>query len=256
MRLSPAGPLVRALLATLLAACAAPMAAAQAVLPPGPARAAPEPAITVRGTCTEKLVPDRARLAAWVQRDAPTATAAARAAAEAYNRFEHDLRGLGLPGFVLDSNGVQTQRLTDSSSGRPRAAGFESTAGATIESSSLEGLAEAVRVAGQDGIDNVGAIQSFVSDAARDRAAADCLPRATADARAKAEALLRGLGAGLGGPVRVANLVISGGEGETAQPMGRMAPMLAAMPAPAVAAAPQPVSVGVDVTFRILPPPR
>lgn len=241
LSLAAASPAVFACAA--LAVLAAPAA--------GQERDAP-PTVTATGTCTAELVPDRASLAATVARTGPDVARVAAEATAAFNAFRRAVEGLGLPGAVLSSNGLQVSRNMDYSGPRPVSRGYAASASLRIESSDPARLAAVIPLAASARIDDVGEIVLSVSEAARDRAVLDCLPRASADARLKAEAMARGLGATLGPALRVGDYDTTG---ERPRPVFAPAPAPRAM---AVSAPPPDVSVGVQrvgvstaVTFRL-----
>lgn len=225
---------------------------ALAVLAAWPALAlAASPSITVRGTCAADAPPDRAQLSATVLRQAADPARAAAAATETYNKFRADVAGLKLPDLVLNSDGVQTARLTETDpQGHTRITGYQGSATLTVETSSVARLAEVMRAAAQDGVDEVSPIAVFVSPGLRDRLVDRCLPQAAADARRRAAALLQGLNL-TPGPV----LTVDGYEVQGAEPPGPgprpMAMMARAVPLPELSAGPARITVSTTVTFAL-----
>lgn len=234
----------RFLQATLLAAMTPVIAAAETQAP----------SITVQGSCSVRILPDRASVDASAERRGPDASRAIAEATAAYNKFRADVEKLNLPDVQLDSSGVQVGRLPEDDAAPARTPVFVASAGLSIETSKLAGLADVTRLAALDRIDAVSPLQSFVSDALRDRLVAECLPKAAADAKAKAAALLQGVDATLGA-VQSVNGIDTGGGGM--QPM-RMAlaaaPMRKAMvqPTAELSAGPQTITVTTTVTFLIV----
>lgn len=221
-------------------------------LGPLAALADPAPSITVQGSCSENVLPDRARIDVTAERRGPDASRAIAEATNAYNRFRADVEKLKLPDAVLDSSGVQAGRIGDDDNPKPGPVQFSATAGLSVETSSLEGLAQVMRIAAADRIDSIGPLENYLSDALHDRIVADCLPKATADARTKAQALLRGLNADLGAVQRIDGLDMGGG---VMRPMAAkaagMVRMAAAQPTADLSTARQTITVTVTVTFLI-----
>lgn len=210
--------------------------------------------ITVRGACSVAAAPDRGALTATIVRRAPDAAGAADAASRAYSAFRAAVTALKLPDAVLRSNGIQTAQLTETDQqGHDRVTGYQGTASLDIETSAIARLAEAMQAAAKAGVDEVAPMRVFLSPAAQDRLVADCLPKAAADARAKAVALLRGLDLGIGAVQRVDGYDVQGGE---MPPPGGPRPMamraMAAMaPPPDVSPGTTPITVSTTITFAI-----
>ncbi|MEJ0045540.1 MAG: SIMPL domain-containing protein [Rhodospirillales bacterium] len=215
------------------------------------ATAAEPPAVTVQGTCTASAQPDRARIFVGAETSGPDASRVAAAAITQYNRFRAEVEKLALPDAALTSTGVQTDRSTDERNGRLITTGYTARAGLTVETSSLPGLARVMQAAATDGMANIGSMDLFLSDALRRSLEQSCLPKATADARERAAALLAGVGASLGDV-----LSISSGEPTEPGPRPVFAPMAMAAraaPTPDLSAGPQTVTVTATVMFAIAP---
>jgi uncharacterized protein len=213
--------------------------------------AAEPPSITVQGSCTASAQPDRARIFVGAEATGPDAGRVAAAAITQYNRFRVTIEKLALPDAALTSTGVQTERGTDERNGRLVTTGYTARAGLTVETSSLPGLARAMQEAANDGMENIGSMELFLSDPLRRTLEQSCLPKATADARERAASLLSGVGASLGDV-----LAISSGDipmpGPPRPVFASMA-MARAAPAPDLSAGPQIVTVSASVTFAIAP---
>ena len=219
----------------------------------GAARAAevpPLPSVTVQGSCTASAPPDRARVFVSAEATGQDAGRTAAAAITQYNRFRAAVDKLALPDQALSSTGVQTERSTDTRGGKLVTTGYTARAGLTVETSSLAGLARVMQEAASEGMADIGTMELFLSDPLHRSLEQSCLPKATADARTRAAALLSGLGASLG-PV----LSVNEGDQESPGPRPvfapRMAMMATAAPAPDLSAGPQSVTVSATVTFAI-----
>ena len=208
--------------------------------------------VTATGTCTAELAPDRAGLSVTVTRTGPDVARVAAEATSAFNAFRRGVEGLDLPGAVLAGDGLQVSRNMDLSGPRPVFRGYAASASLRVESSDPARLAAVVPLAAGARIDDVGEIVLSVSEAARERAVLDCLPRAGADARAKAEAMARGLGLPLGPALRIADYRV-GGDGPRPFPMPAPAPraMVAAAPPPDVSVGVRRMEVSTAVTFLL-----
>lgn len=238
-------PMLRAALVAALAS------AAQA----GPAAAQPgldgTPHVTATGTCLAELVPDRAALSVAVTRRGPDAARVSADATAVFNALRRDVDALRLPGAVLEGNGLSLRRNVDGSGQRPVFRGYIASAGLHVESSDPARLAEVIPLAARAGIDDVGEIALSVSEARRRAAELDCLPRASADARARAEALAEGLGVALGPVLRIGESRRDG----SAHPVDAARRMQLAAPAPPpdVPLGVQRLEVTTTVTFSLGP---
>jgi uncharacterized protein len=212
----------------------------------------PSPSVSVQGICTVSATPDRARVFVGAEVTGPDAAKAASGAISQYNRFRADVEKLALPDAALTSTGVQTDRSTDERNGKLITTGYTARAGLTVETSSLPGIARVMQDAATDGMASVGGMELYLSDGLRRTLEQSCLPKATADAKERAAALLAGLGVSLGD-------VLSVGSGDMEQPMPK--PMFAAAPMamarsapmPELSAGPQTITVTANVTFAIAP---
>ena len=224
-------------------------------LSPLGALADPAPSITVQGSCSQTVLPDRARIEATAERRGSDASRAIAEATTTYNRFRADVEKLKLPDVVMDSSGVQVGRVgEDDGNAKPGPVQFSATAGLSVETSSLEGLAQVMHIAALDRIDNLGAMENYLSDALHDRIVAECLPKAAADARTKAQALLRGLNADLGAVQRIDGLDTGGGVMRPMAPKAAgMMRMAAVQPTADLSTARQTITVTTTVTFLIGP---
>jgi uncharacterized protein YggE len=213
------------------------------------AAAAEPPSISVQGSCTASAQPDRARIFVGAEATGPDASRVATAAITQYNHFRAEVEKLALPDAALTSTGVQTDRSTDDRNGHLVTTGYTARAGLTVETSSLPGLARVMQAAATDGMANIGSMELFLSDPLRQKLELSCLPKVTADARARAVALLSGIGASIGDVVSV-----NAGEPPSPGPRPMFAPMAmarVAAPEPDLSAGPQTISVTASVTFAI-----
>jgi uncharacterized protein YggE len=210
------------------------------------------PNIGVSGSCTASATPDRARLFAGAEATNADPGRATAAAIAQYNRFHADVEKLALPDASLTSSGVQTTRTTETRDGREVPTGYTSSAGLTVETSSIQGLARVMQLAATDGLANIGSMQLYLSDPLRQKLEQSCLPKATADARSRAAAMLSGLGATLGAVLSVTDS--DAPDGIMPRPMFAAARFARrAAPEPDLSAGVETVSVTVHVMFAIAP---
>lgn len=234
-------PSARAILAAAI--LCAPAAAAQA-------RPDDVPHVTATGTCVAEVVPDRASLTVTVTRQGLDAGRVSADATSAFNTFRRDVDALRLPDAVLSGSGLSFQRNLDTSGPRPVFRGYTASAGLQIESSDPARLAEVVPLATGSRIDDVGEIVLSVSDAGRRAAELGCLPRASADARARAAALVEGLGLALG-PALLIGDVRQGVRPPRPSPTLARASAAAPAPTPDVPVGVQRIEVTATVTFAL-----
>ncbi len=207
--------------------------------------------ITVRGVCSVTLAPDRARLTASVSRDAPDPARAAAEAADIARKYSAGLTAFSLPDGKITTAGITLDRITTDDSGKPIRPIFRARAAVTAETSDAPKLGQSMQMAAVDGMTDIGGLDSFLAQATRDRIVADCLPKAAADAKTRAAALLSGVGAVLGPVLRVDGYDIDG-DGPTPgpRPLMRMAAASNAPP-PEINLSTVTLSVSTNVTFAI-----
>lgn len=173
---------------------------------PALAQTAETPRVTATGTCVAETVPDRARLSVAVTRQGPDVAKVSADATAAFNAFRRAVDDLRLPDAVLAGSGLSVQRVVETGPNqRPVFRGYSASAGLQIESSDPARLAEVVPLAAGSRIDDVGEIELSVSDGQRRAAELGCLPKASADARARAAALAEGIGMALGPALMIAD---------------------------------------------------
>lgn len=232
-----------------------PLMALAALLLAAPALAqqAETPRVTATGTCVAEIVPDRARLSVAVTRQGPDVARVSADATTAFNAFRRAVDDLRLPDAVLAGSGLSVRRVVETPTGqRPVFRGYSASAGLQIESSDPARLAEVVPLAAGSRIDDVGEIELSVSDGQRRAAELGCLPKASADARARAAAMAEGLGMALGPALMIADpgLVRPPRPYAAAPAMMRMSAPAPAPP-PDVPVGVQRIEVSTTVTFAL-----
>jgi len=210
------------------------------------------PSISVRGTCAVTILPDRARFSATATDDAPDPAHASAKAVNAARRYRADIEKLALADAQITATGVSIQALTEDFNGKSRPAGFRAQANVSIETSDAPRLGEAMVLAAQDGMGITSDVDSFLAPATREKIISDCLPKASADAKNRAQSLLAGIGAGVGAVLRVDGYDVNG---ETPPPGPR--PMMmrfnAGATPPEVSLGTITLTVSTSVTFAIAP---
>ena len=234
---------LRAILAAAFLCAPAAPAAAQAKLDE-------RPHVTATGTCVADVVPDRAALTVTVTRQGLDAARVSADAVSAFNAFRRDVEALRLPDAVLAGSGLSLQRNLDASGPRPVFRGYVANAVLHVESSDPARLAEVVPLAAGSRIEDVGEISLMVSDAGRRAAELGCLPRASADARARAAALVEGLSLALG-PVLLVGDVRQGVRPPRLAPAAARAAAATPGQAPDVPLGVQRIEVTATVTFAL-----
>jgi uncharacterized protein len=210
--------------------------------------------VSVSGHCVRTVIPDRGALVLTVDVLEKELKNATRQAAQSYDRLKQSIEKLSLADLNLTTSEYSVREDRQWEKDRAVFKGFRARLGLRVVTSSIDKLGEVISIASREGVQDVGALQTFLSEEKRLKEQMECLKQAAENARAKAERLAGSLGAKVGEVLRVSE---QGAGGQVPLPRHEMmmamdgAPMAKSAPAPSVAAGTQTLELDVDVSFLL-----
>ncbi len=211
--------------------------------------------VSVSGHCIRTVTPDRGALVLTVDVLEKDLRSATRQASLTYDRLKQAIEKLGLSELNLTTSEYSVREERQWEKDRAVFKGFRARLGLRVVSSSIERLGEVMSIGSREGVQDVGALQTFLSEERRLKEQMECLKQAAENARAKAERLASALGARVGEAIRVSE---QGAGGPGPMPKHTMmmameagAPAARGMPAPEIAAGSQTLELDVDVSFGL-----
>jgi uncharacterized protein YggE len=212
-------------------------------------------AVNVQGQCFREVAADRGQVdltTVVLEKDIESAT---RIATEKYTNLKAQVEALRLQDLELKTAHYSVQERRDWVKDRQVSRGFEARMTLRVVSSQIARMGEVLQAAGREGVQDVGALQTYVSTARRESERTECLKQAVLDARGKAQGMLATLDAGVGRVLQVSE------EGAAPMPSFRTeamdVPMMAmakgmrGAPAPQVEGGKEEFRYSVSVSFEI-----
>lgn len=215
----------------------------------GSARAAVEGErkVTVSGECSREAIPDRGAIILVDEFKAADPKSAAAQATRAYEKLKEAVKRLDLADAELKTAEYSVQELREWEKDKTVSKGFRARMGLKVTTSDIPKLGDVIDVATREGVQDVGALTSYLSEEKLRKEKFGCLNEAALDARAKAQRLAETLDAHLDGVLEMS---------EESAPEAPVRPMMAVArtagaPAPQVDAGTQTIATSVKVTFRL-----
>ena len=215
---------------------------------------APPRSVSVSGHCVRTVTPDRGSIVLTVDVLEKELKSATRQAAQTYDRLKVAVEKLSLADLNLTTQEYSVREDRQWENNKTVFKGFRARLGLRVVTSSIDKLGEVIAIGSREGVQDVGALQTFLSEEKRLKEQMECLKQAAENARAKAERLASSLGAKVGEVLRVSE---QGAGGPAPMPRHEMmmamdaAPMAKSMPAPSIAAGSQTLELDVDVSFGL-----
>jgi len=228
------------------------VAAVMSVLTASASDSRPVRTVSVSGSCTRSIVPDRGSIRVTAEAQDKELRSATRDAAKQYEAVRDAVKRLNLADAELTTTEYSVNEIREWEKDRQVSKGFRARMGLEVATSDIQKLGEVIAIASREGIRDVGALVSFVSRAKMRDEQAACLQAAARDAQSRAEKLAEALGAKLGEAIQI----VEGGGGET-EPRPRPMMMARAMsvpdaePAPGVESGKREITVTVSATFGL-----
>jgi uncharacterized protein YggE len=215
---------------------------------------APPRSVSVSGHCVRTVTPDRGSIVLTVDVLEKELKSATRQAAQTYDRLKVAVEKLSLADLNLTTQEYSVREDRQWENNKTVFKGFRARLGLRVVTSSIDKLGEVIAIGSREGVQDVGALQTFLSEEKRLKEQMECLKQAAENARAKAERLASSLGAKVGEVLRVSE---QGAGGPVPMPRHELmmameaAPMAKSMPAPSIAAGSQTLELDVDVSFGL-----
>lgn len=230
------------------------------VPPPPPMQDEPR-YITVNGTCTRHVTPDRGLITATANYQHPKSVQeASKYVMNQYQQLNEAVKAINLADVSVQTSDYNVnpiyQWIQDEPNkpGKQTLQGYQARLGLSVKTSSIDKLGDVIAKAGDIGIAEVGGFQLMLSNELQNKTRQECLSEAVVNAKAKAEQMVAAAGAKLGPLMNV-----SEGYG---QPMPMYAPRGTAMKtmamesdagmaAPSIETGDSTIEVNVSATFKI-----
>jgi hypothetical protein len=214
----------------------------------------PPRSISVSGHCVRTVTPDRGSILVTVDVLDKDLKSATRQAAQTYERVKQAVEKLGLADLNVSTSEYSVREDRQWENQKPVFKGYRSRLGLKVVTSSIDKMGDVIALAAREGVQDVGALQTFLSEEKLLKEQMECLKQAAENARAKADRLAVSLNARVGDVLRVAEQ----GAGGPVMPRHEMSvmamdgsPMAKAMPSPSIAAGTQTLELDVEVSFGI-----
>ena len=166
-------------------------------------RMQPARLVDVQGHCFREVAADRGQVDLSLIVLDKDIEAASRRVADDSARLKKQIEALTLKDIELKTTHYSVQERRDWIKDRQVSLGFEARMSLRVSSSEISRMGELLQVAGREGVQEVGALQSYISTARRESERSECLKQAVLDARTKADGMLGSLGASVGKVARV-----------------------------------------------------
>jgi uncharacterized protein YggE len=164
----------------------------------GTAHASETRSVAVSGYCQRNVIPDRGAIVATVDvRDADPKRAQVGATRQ-YESFRSKVAALRLPDAEVSTVEYVSEEIREWQKDRQVSKGFHTRIGLRVETSDHARLGDVMALASREGLREVGGLQLFVSTKKMLEEKMACLKDASAQAKAKADALASALGAKVG----------------------------------------------------------
>ncbi|MBU6376123.1 MAG: SIMPL domain-containing protein [Bdellovibrionales bacterium] len=206
--------------------------------------------VTVSGKCSRNVTPDRGAMVLTAEFRDDDLKTASRRATEAYERTRDAVKKLNLKDLDLKTVEYSMGEVREWEKNKSVFKGYRARMGLRVATSQVDRLGELIAIASREGLKDVGALQSFLSDSKQISEQVGCLQDAAGDARIKAEKLASSLGASLGEVLRISE---SGGTQDVFSP--RMMTFGSRdseeIKAPTIEAGQQTLNLTVEVSFSL-----
>jgi uncharacterized protein YggE len=156
------------------------------------------PRVSVTGTCTHSVTPDRGAIQVTAEFRDNDLKVASKKATESYERLREGIQRLGLENLELRTSEYQVSQIREWEKDRQVNRGYRARMGLRVVTSSIQKLGEVIALAARDGIQDVGALETFLSDEKLLQEQMGCIQEATKNAKARAEKLAQAAGGKLG----------------------------------------------------------
>ena len=168
------------------------------MLQPPPPQPGAESGISVSGECLKKVVQDRGAVSVASTSVLPTPKDASEKVIAAHEVIKTKVKELGLKDFESETVNYSVNEERQYENKKWVSKGFRATITTRFVTSELARVGEVIALASQQGAENVGGLETFVSPARLKEERESCLEVATQDAAAKAAKIAAGAGVKVG----------------------------------------------------------
>lgn len=166
--------------------------------------------ISVSGTCTRQITPDRGSITVTVEIMDMDLQVAAKKATETYDKVKEAVQKLRLENPNLTTSEYSLIEVKEWQKDRNVFKGFRARMGLRVATSSIQRLGEVITIAAKQGVRDVGALNTFLSQEKLLKEQSNCLEEAGANATARATRLASSLDAKLGEVLEITEASSSG----------------------------------------------
>lgn len=159
--------------------------------------------IQVNGSCTTQVVPDRAASTLSSEFKEKDVASASKKATETYERVREAIKALNLKDLELSTQHYQVSEWDEWQKNSRVHLGYRVSIGLRVSTSEVSRMGEVFAIAAREKLKDVGHLSLFLSNEKREKEHLECLKKAAADSRVKAEKLASGLGISLGSVLQV-----------------------------------------------------
>jgi uncharacterized protein len=229
------------------------LAISVAVLLAAPVSAAERREVAVMGVCNRSVTPDRGAIVLTAEFRNPELQAATRLASDAYDRVRQAIQRLNLPDLELKTSEYNVVQVREWEKGKTVNKGYSARMGMRVTTSAIQRMGEVIAISSREGLQDVGQLTTFLSDAKALSERIECLQQAAENARIKAEKLANALGAKIGHALQITEVIDSQGYRPPVMAMDTMTSALRSgeIAPPPVEAGKQNISVQVNSTFAL-----
>ena len=152
------------------------------------------PQISVQGNCEIKVIPDRGTVTFSVENQSKDQKTAVSKTNDQINRLKEEIKKLNLSDIEMKNTNYSVFPVREYEKEKYVDKGIRATLALEVTTSDISRIGEAMMAASKVGIQNVGALQTFLSLEKSQKEYLKCLDIAAADARTKADQLAKKLG--------------------------------------------------------------
>jgi uncharacterized protein YggE len=211
----------------------------------------PPRSVSVSGSCTHTVIPDRGAVVVTVEARDADAKRAQVAAARQYEAVRSRIDALRLTDGEISTSEYVSEEIREWEKDRQVSKGFRTRIGLRAETSDHGRLGEVIEIASREKVKTIGGLQLFVSTKKAQEEKMLCLKEASEHAKAKAESLAHALGAKVG---EVLTILESSGPEYSPPPMYAETMAMdagSARAAPRIEPGKTEISTSVQVTFGL-----
>lgn len=158
----------------------------------------PNRTLSVSGDCQRKVGQDRVSVTITAEFLDPNPTTASTKTTQQYNQLRDKIKKLNLKDQELSTSEYSLNEEFEWIKNTQKSKGYRSRQSLTLETSEMNKIGEALKIAQEMGVKRVSGLATFVSDELRKSEREACLEEAFKNAKSKADRLAKASGAKIG----------------------------------------------------------